>query len=85
MSDKDLVQDAKLKAFCEPCKLLYPTLMAQYSQVHDMFCYLLQLDYEDEPDYDYIASLLFSMRKSAVPSLNGEADFAQITEAIAGE
>lgn len=84
MSDKDLVKDAKLKAFCEPCKLLYPGLMEQYPEVHDFFCYLLQLDYADEPDYDYLASLLVSMRKSSAPKPTSDGS-QPVSEKIAQE
>jgi hypothetical protein len=54
VSDKDQVKKIKVEAFCEPVKYLYPNLAESMPQIHDIFCYLLQLDYNDLPDYYYI-------------------------------
>ena len=61
VTEQEKVKEAKLQAICQPTVLLYPDLLATRPDVHELFCYILQLEQHDEPDYVYLHGLILKM------------------------
>jgi len=57
-TNKDEVKVLKTKAFKRPTKCLLPTLHKKHPEIFDLFKYLQKLKYQDDPDYEYVRSLL---------------------------
>jgi hypothetical protein len=53
-TNKDTVKEMKLKAFRNPKKYLYPESVKKYPQIRQIFEYMQQVGYYDEPRYGFI-------------------------------
>jgi len=57
-NDKDEVKDLKEKAFKNPFKLLFPTVVKNYPEVIKIYEHLKHLHFSDKPNYDLFQTVL---------------------------
>ena len=62
-TNKDEVKLIKTKAFKSPKKFLLSNLHKKYAEILELFKYLNKLKYQDEPDYEYVRTMLLAIQK----------------------